>query len=48
MHQTQKGNQWYFGIKMPIGVDAGSDMVHSLAATSANVHDIDVAPQTHP
>lgn len=45
MHQTKKGNQWYFGIKMHIGVDADSGMVHSLEATSANVHDVDVAPK---
>ena len=45
MHQTKKGNQWYFGMKMHIGVDAGSGMVHSLEATSANVHDVDVAPK---
>lgn len=43
MHQTKKGNQWYFGMKMHIGVDAGSGMVHSIEATSANVHDADVA-----
>lgn len=43
MHQTKKGNQWYFGMKMHIGVDAGSGYVHSLKATAANVHDIVMA-----
>lgn len=40
MHQTKKGNQWYHGMKAHAGVDAGSGYVHSLTATSANVHDI--------
>ena len=40
--RPKRVNQWYFGMKMHIGVDAGSGMVHSLAATSANVHDVDV------
>jgi len=40
MHQTRKGNQWYFGMKAHIGVDAESGLVHSLVATSANVSDI--------
>lgn len=41
MHQTKKGNQWYFGMKAHIGVDAGTGYVHSVAATGANVHDLD-------
>jgi transposase, IS5 family len=41
MHQTRKGNQWYFGMKAHIGVDAGTGYVHSLTATAANVHDLD-------
>jgi len=45
MHQTKKGNQWYFGMRVHIGVDAGSGYVHSLETTSANVHDITVAHQ---
>ena len=45
MHQTKKGNEWYFGIKCHIGVDAGSGYVHSIETTAANVHDITVAPQ---
>jgi IS5 family transposase len=44
MHQTKKGNQWYFGMKAHIGVDAQSGLVHSLAGTAANVADI---AQTH-
>ena len=43
MHQTKKGNQWYFGMKAHIGVDAGTGYVHSLTATPANVHDLDEA-----
>lgn len=39
MHQTKKGNQWYFGMKGHIGVDADSGIVHSVAGTAANVHD---------
>ena len=40
MHQTRKGNQWYFGMKAHIGADADSGLVHSLVATAANVSDI--------
>ena len=40
MHQTKKGNQWYFGMKAHIGVDAQSGLVHSLSGTAANVADI--------
>jgi IS5 family transposase len=39
MHQTRKGNQWYFGMKAHIGVDSRSKLIHSVAATAANVHD---------
>jgi IS5 family transposase len=39
MHSTQKGNQWYFGMKAHIGVDSKSGLVHSVVTTSANVHD---------
>ncbi len=41
MRQTKKGNQWYFGMKAHIGVDAGTGYVHSVSVTSANVHDLD-------
>ena len=43
MHQTKKGNQWHFGRKCHTGVDAGSGFVHTVEATSANVHDVSVA-----
>jgi len=39
MHQTKKGNQWYFGLKAHIGVDSDNKLVHSAAVTAANVHD---------
>ena len=39
MHQTRKGQQWYFGMKMHIGVDSQSGLVHSAVVTAANVHD---------
>ena len=42
MHQTRKGKQWYFGMKAHIGVDSASKMIHSVAATAANVHDSQV------
>lgn len=41
MHQTQKGNQWYFGMKAHIGIDAGTGHAHTVTATSANVHGLD-------
>jgi hypothetical protein len=40
MHQTKKGNQWYFGMKAHIGVDSKTKIVHTVTATPANVHDI--------
>lgn len=45
MHQTKKGNQWYFGMKAHIGVDAETGTIHSLAVTSANHHDVTQADQ---
>lgn len=42
MHQTKKGNEWYFGMKMHIGVDSRTKVVHSVAVTAANVHDSQV------
>ncbi len=42
MHQTKKGNQWYFGVKAHIGVDSKTKIIHSVAATAANVHDSQV------
>jgi IS5 family transposase len=40
MHQAKKGNQYYFGMKSHIGVDAESGLVHSLAGSAANVADV--------
>ncbi|THJ42472.1 MULTISPECIES: IS5 family transposase [Aeromonas] len=40
MHQTKKGNQWYFGMKAHIGVDAKSGLTHTLETTAANEHDL--------
>jgi IS5 family transposase len=45
MHQTKKGNEWFFGMKMHIGVDEKLGLVHSLATSAANVHDIAAADQ---
>jgi transposase, IS5 family len=44
MHQTKKGNQWYFGLKAHIGVDAKEGTVHTLVTSSANVADSTVLP----
>ncbi|WP_110650980.1 IS5 family transposase [Salinicola peritrichatus] len=43
MKQTRKGNQWFFGLKAHIGVDAVTGLTHSVAATSANVADVTMA-----
>ena len=40
MHQTKKGNQWYFGMKAHIGADRDSKLVHTVVVTAANVADI--------
>jgi transposase, IS5 family len=40
MHQTRKGNQWYFGMKAHIGADRDSKLVHTVIVTAANVADI--------
>jgi transposase, IS5 family len=40
MHQTKKGNQWHFGMKAHIGVDAESGLVHTVIGTAANVNDV--------
>ena len=39
MHQTRKGQQWYFGMKLHIGVDSRTGLTHSAVVTAANVHD---------
>ena len=43
MKQTKKGNNWYFGMKAHIGVDADSGLVHTVAGTAANMSDLNMA-----
>lgn len=45
MHQVKKGNQWHFGMKAHIAVDADSGLVHTVIGTAANVHDITQAAE---
>ena len=40
MHQVKKGNQWHFGMKAHIGVDAESGLVHPVFGAAANVNDV--------
>jgi transposase, IS5 family len=40
MHQAKKGNQWHFGMKAHIGVDADSALVHTVIGTAAHAHDV--------
>jgi IS5 family transposase len=44
MHQTKKGNQWYFGMKAHIGVDEVTGQVHHVTSTAANVADVTEVP----
>ena len=44
MHQTKKGNQWYFGMKAHFGVDSRTKLIHAVVATPANVADSAVLP----
>ena len=44
MHQTKKGNPWFFGMKVHIGVDSRTKVIHAVAATAANVHDATCLP----
>ncbi len=44
MHQTKKGNQWHFGMKVHIGVDSASGLVHHASVTAANMHDSQQLP----
>jgi IS5 family transposase len=44
MHQTKKGNQWYFGMKAHLGIDSKTKLIHSAVATAANVHDSKILP----
>jgi IS5 family transposase len=45
MHQTKKGNQWHFGLKAHIGVDAKQGPVHMVVTMAANVADSRVLPE---
>ena len=45
MHQTCKGKQWHFGMKVHIGVDSESGLIHSVETTAAHVHDLTPAAQ---
>jgi IS5 family transposase len=45
MHQTKKGNQWYFGMKAHIGADRDSKLVHTVVVTAANVADVTKAAE---
>ena len=45
MHQTRKGKQWYFGMKLHIGVDSQSGLAHSAVVTPANIHDKHPLPE---
>ena len=44
MHQTKKGNQWYFGMKANLGVETRSKLIHAVVATAANVADSAMLP----
>jgi IS5 family transposase len=45
MHQVKKGNQWYFGMKAHVGVDAETKLIHAAEVTAANVADNRVLPE---
>jgi transposase, IS5 family len=45
MHHTKTGNQWYFGMKLHVGVDSRTKLIHAAVATSANVADSRVLPE---
>jgi len=44
MHQTKKGNQWYFGMKAHFGIDSRSKLIHAVQATPANIADSTMLP----
>jgi transposase, IS5 family len=44
MHQTAKGQQWYFGMKAHVGVDSRFKLIHTILASAANVHDREALP----
>ena len=45
MRQTRKGRQWYFGMKLHVGADSKTKLIHSMTTTAANVHDATVLGQ---
>jgi IS5 family transposase len=45
MHQTRKGQQWHFGMKLHIGVDSETGLAHSAVVTAANMHDKHPLPE---
>jgi IS5 family transposase len=45
MHSVAKGNQWFFGMRCHIGVDAASGLVHSVEPNAANVHELTTAAE---
>jgi IS5 family transposase len=44
MHQTRKGQQWYFGMKAHVGADSRSKLIHSVVAMAANAADATMLP----
>lgn len=44
MHQTAKGQQWYFGMKAHVGIDSKTKLIHTILASAANVHDREALP----
>ena len=46
MHSTKKSNQWYFGMKMKIGIDSKMRLIHSVAATEVNVNNSQMLPDS--
>ena len=40
MHQTKTGNQWEFGMKVHVGLEKDSGLIHSIVVTAANLHDL--------
>lgn len=46
MNQTKKGNQWHFGMRAQIGVDAQSGLVHNVIGIAANVNDVTQAAKS--
>ena len=45
MHQTKKGNQWYYGMKVHVGVDSENGLIHSVDQAAANGHDLTAAAE---